>query len=424
MRMEKYSEYQLTNIEWLPQIPKHWNLETLRRFLRMVSVKNHPEKPLLSVTRESGVIVRDVESKEENHNFIPEDLSGYKYVEVGDFCINKMKSWQGSYGVSEYEGIVSPAYYICKLNGVERRFFSVAIRSINYVSFFAQYSKGIRVDQWDLSPIGLKTIPFFLPPLNEQHSIVSYLDKKCSLLDTLLSNKEKEISLLQEMKQRVIADAVTRGVNPNIKFKATNIPWLPEIPEHWEIKRAKNLFKKEQRPVQEGDEIVTCFRDGEVTLRKNRRISGFTEATDYSHYQHICKGDLVIHQMDAFAGSSGVSDSDGMGTPVLSVCTPKLEVIDNYYYAYVLRLMGKNGFILSLYRGIRERSSDFRFDTFVKQWLPVPPLSEQRAIVSYITERTSKIDMLIEKLTKEIECVKEYKQRLVSDVVTGQVKVC
>lgn len=424
MRMEKYSEYQLTNIEWLPQIPKHWKLETLRKFIRMVSVKNHPEKPLLSVTREGGVIVRDVESKEKNHNFIPEDLSGYKYVEVGDFCINKMKSWQGSYGVSEYEGIVSPAYYICKLNGVERRFFSVAIRSINYVCFFAQYSKGIRVDQWDLSPIGLKTIPFFLPPVAEQRSIVSYLDTKCSLLDTLLSNKEKEISLLQEMKQRVIADAVTRGVNPNVRFKATNIPWLPEIPEHWEIKRAKNLFKKEQRPVQEGDEIVTCFRDGEVTLRKNRRISGFTEATDYSHYQHICKGDLVIHQMDAFAGSSGVSESDGMGTPVLSVCTPKSDSIDNYYYAYVLRLMGKNGFILSLYRGIRERSSDFRFETFVKQWLPVPPLSEQRAIVSYITERTSKIDTLIEKLTKEIECVKEYKQRLISDVVTGQVKVC
>ena len=183
------------------------------------------------------------------------------------------------------------------------------------------------------------------------------------------------------------------------------------------------MFKKEQRPIQDDDEIVTCFRDGEVTLRKNRRTSGFTEATDYSHYQHICKGDLVIHQMDAFAGSSGVSDSDGMGTPVLSVCTPKIEGIDNYYYAHVLRIMGKNGFILSLYRGIRERSSDFRFDTFIKQWLPVPPIEEQHAIVSYITERVAKIDSLVEKLNKEIEYIKEYKQRLISDVVTGQIKV-
>ncbi|MGN0037359.1 MAG: hypothetical protein ACI36X_09145 [Bacteroidaceae bacterium] len=147
-------------------------------------------------------------------------------------------------------------------------------------------------------------------------------------------------------------------------YKESGVQWLGEIPGHWETHRAKHMFNKEQRPFEEGDEIVACFRDGEVTLRKNRRTTGFTEATDYSHYQHICKGYLVIHQMDAFAGSSGVSDSDGMGTPVLSVCTPKSESISNEYYAHIVRLMGKNGFILSLYRGARERSSDFRFDTF------------------------------------------------------------
>lgn len=123
--------------------------------------------------------------------------------------------------------------------------------------FFAQYSKGIRVDQWDLSPIGLKTIPFFLPPVAEQRSIVSYLYTKCSLLDTLLSNKEKEISLLQEMKQRVIADAVTRGVNPNVKFKATNIPWLPEIPEHWEMSKVSSHFR--QRNVKVSDKEYTAL---------------------------------------------------------------------------------------------------------------------------------------------------------------------
>lgn len=208
------------------------------------------------------------------------------------------------------------------------------------------------------------------------------------------------------------------------EYKDSGVQWLGEIPEHWKVHRAKYMFNKEQRPILKDDEIVTCFRDGEVTLRKNRRISGFTEATDYSHYQHICKGDLVIHQMDAFAGSSGVSDSDGMGTPVLSVCTAKSGDINNFYYAHILRLMGRNGYILSLYRGIRERSSDFRFDTFAKQWLPLPPISEQRAIVSYINERTEKIDTLTSKLQQEIESIKEYKQRLISDVVTGQIKVC
>ena len=123
--MEKYNEYKDTGIDWLPKLPSHWKLEQLRKYISLVSIKGHPEKQLLSVTREQGVIVRDTESKEENHNFIPEDLSGYKYVQKGQFVINKMKSWQGSYGVSEYEGIVSPAYFVCDLCFPNKKFFSL-----------------------------------------------------------------------------------------------------------------------------------------------------------------------------------------------------------------------------------------------------------------------------------------------------------
>ena len=198
-----------TNIPWLPEIPEHWEMESLRRFLKIFAEKGHGDKQLLSVTREQGVIERNTDSKEENHNFIPEDLSGYKYVQVGDFVINKMKSWQGSYGVSEYEGIVSPAYFTCKLQGVDKDFFSTAIRSKIYVSFFARNSKGIRVDQWDLSPIALKSIPFALPPLDEQHAIVSYITKKTAKIDTLTSKLQQEIESIKEYKQRLISDVVT-----------------------------------------------------------------------------------------------------------------------------------------------------------------------------------------------------------------------
>ena len=198
-----------TNIPWLPEIPEHWEMESLRRFLKIFAEKGHGDKQLLSVTREQGVIERNTDSKEENHNFIPEDLSGYKYVQVGDFVINKMKSWQGSYGVSEYEGIVSPAYFTCKLQDVDKDFFSTAIRSKIYVSFFARYSKGIRVDQWDLSPIALKSIPFALPPLDEQHAIVSYITGKTSKIDILTSKLQQEIESIKEYKQRLISDVVT-----------------------------------------------------------------------------------------------------------------------------------------------------------------------------------------------------------------------
>lgn len=190
--MERYDSYKPSGVAWIGEIPSHWESSQLRKFLSLVSEKGHGEKQLLSVTRENGVIVRDVESKESNHNYIPDDLNGYKLVKVGQFAINKMKSWQGSYGVSKYDGIVSPAYYVCDLNFGNKDFFSWAIRSKAYVPFFTQMSKGIRVDQWDLSTDALKSIPFFVPSVNEQKKIVEFLLTKTSLINAQQSERERE----------------------------------------------------------------------------------------------------------------------------------------------------------------------------------------------------------------------------------------
>ncbi len=370
-------------------------------------------------------ITLDGKLKTDGCKFLPSEIGRNYPVKKGDVLLARSGATVGKAFIYNEDVDACYAGYLIKA--------SVKQENVS-PQFFFYFTQTSQYDEWknrifiqatiqNISAEKYARMSLCIPPLSEQLSIVSYLDDKCGKIDKMLEGKQKQIDLLAEMKQRIIADAVTRGLNPNVKLKATNIPWLPEIPEHWKIKRGKNLFNKEQRPIEEGDDIVTCFRDGEVTLRKNRRTTGFTEATDYSHYQHICKGDLVIHQMDAFAGASGVSDSDGMGTPVLSVCTAKVEGLNHYYYAYILRLMGKNNFILSLYRGIRERSSDFRFETFAKQYLPVPPASEQNEIVEFINERSSKIDTLASKLYQEIESIKEYKQRLISDVVTGQIKI-
>ena len=202
-----------SGIPWIGMIPEHWNVKSLRAYLRLVSEKNHPKATLLSVTREQGVIVRDVESKEENHNFIPEDLSGYKYVHKGQFVINKMKAWQGSYGVSLYDGIVSPAYYVCDLDFPDKEYFSLAIRSKTYVDFFARWSKGIRVGQWDLEHIALKSVPFLEPPVKEMHEIVDYVKDKTKKIDTMIEALTAEINRLTEYKQRLISDVVTGQID-------------------------------------------------------------------------------------------------------------------------------------------------------------------------------------------------------------------
>lgn len=202
-----------SGISWIGDIPSHWKIRTLRNYLQLVSDKGHPDEQLLSVVREQGVIIRDVDSLEENHNFIPDDLSGYKLVKEGQFAINKMKSWQGSYGVSSYRGIVSPAYFVCDLNFGNKRFFNEAIRSRVYVPFFTQYSKGIRVGQWDLSPIGLKSIPFIEPSIEEQNEIVAYIDRKTTEIDRLIVELTYQVEYLKEYKQRLMADVVTGKIN-------------------------------------------------------------------------------------------------------------------------------------------------------------------------------------------------------------------
>lgn len=189
--MRRYDSYKPSGVSWIPEVPSHWELKQLRAYLKLISYKGHGDKQLLSVTREQGVIIRNVDSKVENHNYIPDDLSGYKLIRPGQFAVNKMKSWQGSYGVSKYEGIVSPAYYVCDLNFPCKEFFSMAIRSKAYIPFFSQMSKGIRVDQWDLSTIALKSIYFAEPPLDEQEAIVSFLYSKTSKIDSYVAERER-----------------------------------------------------------------------------------------------------------------------------------------------------------------------------------------------------------------------------------------
>ena len=206
-------------------------------------------------------------------------------------------------------------------------------------------------------------------------------------------------------------------MKPYSSYKPSGIPWLAPIPAHWETKRAKRLFHKMERPPQHNDKVVTCFRDGAVTLRENRRTEGFTESLQEIGYQGIREGDLVVHNMDAFAGAIGVSDSDGKGTPVYSVCTMTPDA-NAHYYAATIREMARSQWVTALATGIRERSTDFRYATLAQQILPVPPPDEQAAIVRFLDHNDELINRYISAKERLIALLEEQRQAVIHQAVT------
>ena len=423
-------------MQWLKEIPSHWEIEPFGR--HFAYGKGLPiTKADLTPEGVAVISYGQVHSKLNTGSSISRDLVRYVssvYLEShpqcllvkGDFVFADTSEdieGSGNFAFNDFAEKIFAGYHTVVVRPKDLsfpRYYAYLFQSLNWKGQIQSLVNGVKV--YSINKGHLKKTYLLIPPLAEQKQIVRYLEDKTSKIDAYVSEKEKEILLLQELKQKTIADAVTKGLNPDVKMKDSGISWIGEIPEHWEVMRAKFMFKKNKRECRPEDEVITCFRDGQVTLRKNRRLTGFTESEKYDGYQGIRKGDLVIHQMDAFAGSIGVSDSDGMGTSVYHCCTPTGDY-DVYYYAYLIRQMAKSGFIQSLYKGIRERSSDFSFPVFGNQYLIIPSLDEQRSIVSYIEEKCQKIDSLTTELQSEIDYLKEYKQRLIADCVTGQINV-
>ena len=415
--MEKYNEHKETNVFWQTMMPKHWCVMKLRYILRKLQREKKPNAELLVCSNSGRVNIKG----DNKLGLVAEDDKIYQGVGKGDLLIHGMDTWHGAIAVSEYDGMCTPVVHVCD-STQNKSFVAYYLRNMAYEKVFKLISNGVRQNTsdfrcWDK----LAVVPIILPPLAEQNSIVSYLDTKCSQLDTLLSNKEKEISLLQEMKQRVIADAVTRGINPSVKFKTTNIPWLPEIPEHWEERKMKYIFKERSEKNHPNEEPLCATQSKGVIPQSLYDGRVVVVNKGFENLKFVKEGDFVI-SLRSFQGGIEYAYYQG----IISAAYTILEIVE-FTMASYYRLMFKSHNFIQLLQtcvtGIRE-GQNINYPLLSNKILPVPTLSEQRAIVSYITERTSKIDTLIEKLTKEIECVKEYKQRLISDVVTGQVKVC
>ena len=420
--MRRYESYKDSGVEWLGKVPSHWEVKKMKFLFKDTSIKNKPDATLLSVTQNRGVIPRDW--LEERTVMPSGSLETFKFIEKDDFAIS-LRSFEGGLEICHHDGIISPAYTVLKYNKklLNNGYYKYLFKCQKFISEMQTSIVGIREGK-NISYEELKYSFLPIPQTNEQQKISQFLDDKTAKIDQAVDLAEKQIALLKEHKQILIQNAVTRGLNPDVPLKDSGVEWQGDLPSHWDVQRSKFIFKKIERKVNEEDQIVTCFRDGQVTLRANRRTEGFTNALKEHGYQGIRKGDLVIHAMDAFAGAIGISDSDGKATPVYSVCLPhNKQKIDVYFYAYYLRNLALSGFISSLAKGIRERSTDFRYADFAELLLPIPPYLEQQKIADYLDKQTAKIDQAIALKTAHIEKLKEYKSVLINDMVTGKVRV-
>ena len=230
-----------SGIEWIGEIPEGWEVSQLKYATRWKSEKGCPDAPVLSLYRDFGVVPKD--SRDDNHNVTSLDTSNYKVVDIGDLVINKMKAWQGSMAVSDYRGIVSPAYHVCSITSskINKRYLHHLLRNPAYLPEYARLSTGMRIGQWDLGFDDFKNIPFLIPPLDEQAKIADYLDNGCASLNAMLSKTRSSIEEYKKLKQAVITQAVTKGVRGEREMKDSGVEWIGEIPEEWNKCKLKNI---------------------------------------------------------------------------------------------------------------------------------------------------------------------------------------
>lgn len=432
IKMPRYSAYKDSDYQWIGNIPEKWNVQKLSSCLFPVSEKNRPSLPLLSITRELGVIERDIEDQDTNHNFIPDDLTNYKLLKKGQFGMNKMKAWQGSYGISNYTGIVSPAYFVFDLTkNIETEFFNWAIRSSLYVSYFGSASDGVRIGQWDLSKTRMKSIPFLIPSKNEQIAIVNFLDQKTAQIDQAIAIKQKQIELLKERQQIIIQQAVTKGLNPNVQMKDSGIEWIGMIPEHWKIIPLKRLavINPSIHIKNKYSTELTCFLpmekvsvNGEIScdlMKPIREVSqGFTS---FAKYDVIVAKITPCFENGKSAYLDNLATAFGYGSTEFHVLRASKLIRGKYLY----NIIHSSTFLKMGEAMMTGSAGQKRVPTrFVADFLAcLPSLEEQDKIVNYISQQIKASARVISTYQKQIEKLKEYKTTLIDSAVTGKIKI-
>lgn len=419
--MKRYDSYKDSGVEWIGMIPTSWDITPLYSVSFNTKEKNSDKCDTVLSLSYGRIVERNVEK---NHGLLPSNFDSYQRIRP-DYVVLRLTDLQNDkkslrVGFSELDGIITSAYVSLgtkeTYNGkyLYYQLHNSDIKKVLY-SLGSGLRQSLRYDE-------LKRFPLLRISVYEQQQIVSFLDTKTSRIDSLIEKTHQKIELLKEKRTSLINELVTKGLNPNVEMKDSLVEWIGEIPENWYWKRMCYMFRPVSIKNTSGEMNLSVYRDYGVIPTNSRDDNHNVISEDTSNYKLVDVGDFVMNKMKCWMGSLGLSDYRGIVSPSYTVMKP-LTQNNRKYLHYLLRSQVYIPQYKKLSYGVREGQWDLRFEDFRELPCLIPPLSEQQQIVEYLDEQTQLIDNTISIEEKRIELLNEYRQSLISEVVTGKRKV-
>lgn len=406
--LKPYEEYKESGLPWLGQVPGHWETKRGKSYLTTIDERSKTgREELLTVSSARGVVPR---SSANVTMFKAESYAGHKLCWPGDLVINSLWAWAGGLGVSQHHGIISTAYSVYRSRPsaqVNPRFLHELVRSSAFHWELQVRSKGVWISRLQLTDTAFLDAPIPLPPPDEQAVIVRFLDWANGRLERAIRAKRKVIALLNEQKQAIVHRAVTRGLDPSVPLKPSGIPWLGDIPQHWEVRRLKHLAR-----FQSGDGITSMEIEaaGPYPVYGGNGLRGYTHR--YTHDGHYA----LIGRQGALCGNINLASGQFFASEHAVVPTLQSDM-SVVWFGELLRVMNLNQYSQSA------AQPGLAVERIKNLYAPVPPINEQKTIVESFERDTAPLAAAMSRLAREIELLREYRTRIVADVVTGKLDV-